>query len=87
MSISSIDLSPKPQVSGFFDNQTNTISYIVRDPNSASCAIYDAVMEFDQAAGRLTFEGADRLIDHIRENNLKLEWIIETHEACDAGHG
>ena len=78
-----VDLSVKPEVTPFFDEQTNTISYIVKDPNSSSCAIMDSVMDIDYAAGRITFEHADRMIEEIRNQGLELEWIIETHVHAD----
>jgi len=77
------DLSVKPIVVPFFDEATNTISYIVKDPNSASCAVIDSVMDFDYAAGKITYDGADRIIAHIRENGWTLEWLIETHVHAD----
>lgn len=77
------DLSVKPEVTGFFDAQTNTISYVVKDPNSDACAVIDSVMDIDYAAGRITFDGADRIIAFIRDNGLRLEWIIETHAHAD----
>ncbi|AJY47981.1 beta-lactamase [Martelella endophytica] len=73
----------KPEVLGFFDPQTNTISYIVRDPASPSCAVIDSVMDIDYAAGRLSHESADRMIDIIRAKDWQLEWIIETHVHAD----
>ena len=83
MTLPDIDMDTHPEVTGFFDERTNTISYVVRDPGSAACAVIDAVMEFDPAAGRLTCHGADRIIAHIREYDLTLEWIIETHVHAD----
>ncbi|KIN60093.1 Metallo-beta-lactamase family protein [Sulfitobacter noctilucae] len=77
------DLSIKPEVHAFFDEATNTISYIVKDPSSASCAVIDSVMDIDYAAGRITFDHADRLIQEIETQGLKLEWIIETHVHAD----
>jgi len=77
------DLSVKPDVTGFFDPDSNTISYIMRDPDSSACAIIDPVMDFDYAAGRIHFEQADKLIAHIREAGLCLEWLIETHVHAD----
>ena len=72
-----------PEVSPFFDPDTNTISYIVRDPASASCAVIDAVLDFDYAAGRIGYRAADAIIAHIRANGLTLEWLIETHVHAD----
>lgn len=77
------DLSVKPEVEGFFDEATNTISYIVKDPNSDACAIIDSVMDIDYAAGRIAYTHADRMIARVRERGLKLEWLIETHVHAD----
>ena len=77
------DLSVHPVVEGFFDEATNTISYIVKDPDSNACAIVDSVMDIDYAAGRITHEHADKLIAYVREHQLSLEWLIETHVHAD----
>jgi glyoxylase-like metal-dependent hydrolase (beta-lactamase superfamily II) len=73
----------KPEVTGFFDPQTNTISYVLKDPDSNSCAVIDSVMDIDYAAGRITYESADKIIAFIQENGLKCEWLIETHAHAD----
>jgi len=78
-----IDMSVKPDVKGFFDPQTNTISYIVKDPASNACAIVDSVMDTDYAAGRITFEHADELIADVKARGLDLKWLIETHVHAD----
>lgn len=83
MTTPSVDLTAHPEVTGFFDENSNTISYVVRDPNSEACAIIDPVMEFAPSAGRLTFESADEIIAFIREAGWQLEWIIETHVHAD----
>jgi glyoxylase-like metal-dependent hydrolase (beta-lactamase superfamily II) len=77
------DLSFRPEVEGFFDEATNTISYVVRDPRSEACAVVDPVLDFDYAAGRIGFGHADRMIAHVRERGLRLEWLIETHVHAD----
>jgi len=73
----------RPEVTGFFDADTNTISYVVKDPASAACAVIDSVMDIDYAAGRITSGGADAIIAHIRDRGLALEWLIETHVHAD----
>ncbi|MDW3223829.1 MAG: MBL fold metallo-hydrolase [Paracoccaceae bacterium] len=78
-----VNMSVKPDVSAHFDQQTNTITYIVKDPNSDHCAIIDSVMDIDYAAGRITYEAADRLIAEIKERGLTVDWIIETHVHAD----
>lgn len=78
-----IDMTVTPDVTPFFDPATNTISYVVKDPASTACAVVDSVMDFDQNAGRLSFEHADAIIADIRARGLTLEWIIETHVHAD----
>ncbi|WP_269618750.1 MBL fold metallo-hydrolase [Zhongshania sp. BJYM1] len=78
-----VDFDHKPEVIPFFDKDTNTFSYIVKDPTSTSCAVVDSVMELDYAAGRTSLDGADKIIEHIRDHGLTLEWLIETHVHAD----
>ena len=78
-----VNMDIKPDVQAFFDDATNTISYIVKDPTSDTCAIIDSVMDIDYAAGRITFDHADALIHQIESQGLKLAWIIETHVHAD----
>jgi len=83
MSAYTVDMTIVPDVEAFFDEPTNTISYIVKDPSSDSCAIVDSVMDLDYAGGRITTENADKMIARVKERGLKLEWIIETHVHAD----
>jgi len=76
-------MSKQPDVRGFFDETTNTVSYVVTDPATAICAIVDSVLDFDAAAGRTATHSADRLIAEVTSRGLKLEWIIETHVHAD----
>ncbi len=78
-----IDMKQKPDVTAFFDDDSNTISYVVKDPGSNACAILDSVMDIDYAAGRITHEHADQIIAHVRENGLSVDWLIETHVHAD----
>ena len=78
-----VNMTVTPEVSAHFDEATNTISYIVKDPSSDACAIVDSVMDIDYAAGRITYDHADALIAEIEQRGLKLEWIIETHVHAD----
>jgi len=78
-----VELSVKPEITAFFDAPTNTISYIVKDPASAACAVVDPVMDIDYAAGRITHGSADAIIAHIKAQGLRLDWLIETHVHAD----
>ena len=83
MAFPHLDISVKPEVQGFFDPATNTISYIVKDPGSDACAVIDSVMDIDYAAGRIAYDHADEIIAEIRRRGLTLEWLIETHVHAD----
>jgi glyoxylase-like metal-dependent hydrolase (beta-lactamase superfamily II) len=72
-----------PEVTGFFDPATNTISYVVRDPNSSSCAIIDSVLDFDYSSGRTDTKSADEVIAFVKDNKLKVEWLLESHVHAD----
>ncbi|WP_374621947.1 MBL fold metallo-hydrolase [Devosia sp.] len=77
------DTSVRPEVLSFFDPATNTISYVVRDPDSTACAVIDSVMDIDYAAGRITYTSADTIIDAIKQRGWTVEWLIETHVHAD----
>lgn len=72
-----------PQVTPFFDTATNTVSYVVREPEGRACAIIDSVLDFDQAAGRTDTASADRIIAHIEAEGLNVAWILESHVHAD----
>ncbi len=78
---SRIDVSPI--VVSFFDQATNSFSYVVQDPTSRSCAVIDAVMNFDYPSASTSFHGADKIISYIKKNDLKVRWILETHVHAD----
>ncbi len=77
------NLSVKPEVTAFFDDETNTISYVVKDPASTACAIVDSVMDIDYAAGRIAYDHADTMIAFVKEHGLTCDWLIETHVHAD----
>lgn len=78
------NISPRvPQVKAFFDEPTNTFSYVVRDPGSNACAILDSVLDFDYASGRTDVRSADEIIAYVNDNDLEVEWILETHVHAD----
>ncbi len=73
----------KPEVAAFVDRDTNTISYVVKDPGSDACAIIDSVLDLDWAAARTATVSADAIIAHVRARGLRVEWLIETHVHAD----
>jgi glyoxylase-like metal-dependent hydrolase (beta-lactamase superfamily II) len=72
-----------PAVHAFFDEATNTITYLVREPQGRACAVIDSVLDFDYASGRTDTRSADAVIAFIREQDLDLQWVLETHVHAD----
>ncbi len=72
-----------PQIEAFFDNSTFTVTYAVHDPETKCAAIIDSVFDFDPASGRTSFDSADEVIAYVKERNLKVEWLLETHAHAD----
>lgn len=73
----------KPTVRAFFDEATFTVTYVVSDPDGASAAIIDSVLDFDPKSGRTSTESADRVIEYVRSNGFGVDWILETHAHAD----
>ena len=73
----------QPQVQAFFDPATYTYSYVVTDPGSKRCAIIDSVLDYDPASGRTSHNSADRLIQYVKDHQLQVDWLLETHVHAD----
>ena len=72
-----------PDITAFFDDATNTISYVVRDPAGSACAIIDSVLDFDYSSGRTDTASADRIIAHVTAEGLDVQWLLESHVHAD----
>ena len=76
-------MGQRPTVKHFFDEPTNTLSYVVRDPASNACAIIDSVLNLDYPSGTISYDSADTIIAYIREQGLEVQWLLETHVHAD----
>ena len=76
-------LSSGPEVKGFFDQDSGTISYVVHDRASKEAAVIDSVLDFDYASGTIGYELADDIIGYVQAQNLNVSWHIETHVHAD----
>ena len=72
-----------PMVQGFFDEATNTVTYVVADAASGVCAVIDSVLDFDYASGRTDTRAADAVVAYIKDQGLALHWVLETHVHAD----
>ena len=73
----------RPLVKAFFEKRTNSVQYVVTDPETRRSAIIDPVLDFDPKSGATATHSADELLDHLTRENLALEWILDTHPHAD----
>lgn len=76
-------MNPTPAIAAFFDATTGTVTYVVGAAGQCECAIVDPVLDYDPKSGRTKTTGADRVIAHVREHGLSVQWILETHAHAD----
>jgi glyoxylase-like metal-dependent hydrolase (beta-lactamase superfamily II) len=72
-----------PVVHGIFDAATWTVTYVVYEKEGSACAIIDSVLDYDPKSGRTSTQSADQVIAFVREKNLQVQWILETHAHAD----
>ncbi|KAJ9446228.1 Glyoxylase B2 [Diplonema papillatum] len=75
-----------PEVKAFFHHQSHTLSYVVHDPDTKKGVVIDAAMDFEAVAGLLgstTTSSLHELMAYVKEKDLKIEWILETHAHAD----
>jgi len=75
--------APNPQVQAFFDPATWTVSYVVYDHDGGAAAIVDSVLDYDPKSGRTRTTSADKVIAFVRQRQLQVQWILETHAHAD----
>jgi len=73
----------QPQVHGLFDPATWTVTYIVHSGPGSDCAVIDSVLDYDPKSGRTQHASAAKVIEYVRANGLKVQWILETHAHAD----
>jgi len=75
--------SVTPIVHGIFDANTWTVTYVVYEKPGSACAIIDPVLDYDPKSGRTSHASADKVIAFVKEQNLTVQWILETHAHAD----
>jgi uncharacterized protein (TIGR01244 family) len=73
----------RPKVKAFFDPRTWSVQYVVSDPATRKCAIIDPVLDYDEKSGATGTAHADAILAYIKEENLEVEWILDTHPHAD----
>ncbi|KQX23412.1 MULTISPECIES: MBL fold metallo-hydrolase [unclassified Sphingomonas] len=81
--IASTGSDKRPVIKAFFDQVTKSVSYVAHDPATGTAAIIDSLLDFDPASGRTSTRSAQMIVDHVREQGLRVDWILETHVHAD----
>ena len=76
-------MTRKPAIRAFFDEPTNTVSYLVADPETKRAAVIDPVLDYDHASGKASTKSADVILAAAAGNGLTIEWVLETHAHAD----
>jgi glyoxylase-like metal-dependent hydrolase (beta-lactamase superfamily II) len=72
-----------PVVHGIFDHTTWTVTYVVHSGTGSAAAVIDSVLDYDPKSGRTRTVSADKVIDYVKANDLRVAWILETHAHAD----
>jgi glyoxylase-like metal-dependent hydrolase (beta-lactamase superfamily II) len=73
----------RPEIQAFFDEPTNTVSYLIADPETRRAAVVDPVLDFDHRSGKASTKSADEILKWVKANGLTIEWVLETHAHAD----
>ncbi len=76
-------MSGTPTIKAFFDEPTNTVSYLVSDPDTKRAAIVDPVLDYDHASGKASTKSADVILAAVEADGLTVDWVLETHAHAD----
>jgi glyoxylase-like metal-dependent hydrolase (beta-lactamase superfamily II) len=76
-------MNAQPQIQAFFDEATNTVTYLVADPATGRAAVIDPVLDYDHRSGRAAVTSAERILEVAAQQGLHIEWILETHAHAD----
>jgi len=76
-------MGPGPDIAAFFDEATNSVSYLVSDPATRAAAVIDPVLDFDPASGTIATRSADQILSAAGEQGLRIDWVLETHVHAD----
>jgi glyoxylase-like metal-dependent hydrolase (beta-lactamase superfamily II) len=73
----------QPQIDAFFERRTCSVQYLVSDPATRCCAVIDPVLDYDEKSGSIATWSADALLAFVRDHDLTVEWILDTHPHAD----
>jgi glyoxylase-like metal-dependent hydrolase (beta-lactamase superfamily II) len=76
-------MTAAPEIKAFFDEPTNTVSYLVSDPATRRAAVIDPVLDYDHKSGKADVRSADAILKYAADRGLTIDWVLETHAHAD----
>lgn len=76
-------MQSQAHIQAFFDEPTNTVTYLVSDPHTRQAAVIDPVLDYDHRSGKASSASADRVLEKARDDGLTIVWVLETHAHAD----
>jgi glyoxylase-like metal-dependent hydrolase (beta-lactamase superfamily II) len=76
-------MQSQAHIQAFFDELTNTVTYLVSDPHTRQAAVIDPVLDYDHRSGKASTASADRVLEKARDDGLTIVWVLETHAHAD----
>ncbi len=76
-------MTAAPDITAYFDEATNSVSYLVADPATKAAAVIDPVLDFDLASGHVKTRSVERILEDAAARDLRIEWVLETHVHAD----
>lgn len=76
-------MSVQPAIKAFFDEPTNTVSYLVSDPVTRLGAVIDPVLDFEHRSGKADIRSADAILKYAADAGITIAWVLETHAHAD----
>jgi glyoxylase-like metal-dependent hydrolase (beta-lactamase superfamily II) len=76
-------MSGKPAIRAFFDETTNTVSYLIADPETRGAAVIDPVLDYDPKSGEVDNHSVRAIVAAAQAAGYAVEWSLETHAHAD----
>jgi hypothetical protein len=78
-----VAMTTMPEIKAFFDEPTNTVSYLVADPQTRQAAVIDPVLDYDHRSGKADVRSADTILKYAADQGFTIAWVLETHAHAD----
>jgi glyoxylase-like metal-dependent hydrolase (beta-lactamase superfamily II) len=76
-------MASRPDIEAFFDEPTNTVSYLVSDLDTRVAVVIDPVLDYEHTSGEVDTASVEKIVARAAGKGLRIEWVLETHAHAD----